>query len=417
MSKVSTEHKYRQDIKIAYIHAMAFPNPEANTFDAIWSAAALSEKADTTFLMPRLKTSESELRDYYEIPRSPLRLQSMYLNYLPDRFKLRFKACYEQFLALYLRFHPHWAGFHGQKILYAREPRELLYWGLQRERQKWLKDWVFCYEAHDHLGLDPNQFDGSNPFELQDGPEGQQCQAVLRAVLNFDLVICNTQALTDDLRSWMNNRVQPCFIRLASPLPRPAQPPQIRFGDKIVLGYIGTIDRLRGVNLLLEAMRFLPQNYSLRLVGRLRQEKGVDPNWLNKYVEDPSLNGRIEVDNSLPIRDVAGEIDRCDIVIQPASNDVLDSKYVAPMKSYGYMRRGKPIVAADVPCHHEIYREGENAVLYPLEPRHLAERIVNLVNSPGLAERIARGAWEQSEAYNFPRRADEILSLAKAIVK
>jgi len=412
MSTVSIHPKDEHNIKIAYIHAMAFPNPEANTFDAIWTAEALSEQVDTTFFMPWMNAPLPALRNYYEISaESPLRIRSMYLNYLPTRVKLRFKRIYEQLLLIHLRFHLSWSSCHSQKILYVREPKELLFWGAQRQHKKWLKNWIFCYEAHDHLGLEPGMFQGSNPSEMEDGPKKQQSLAVIQAVRQFDLVICNTQALADDLRSWVNNRFQVHFIRLASPLPSPPSPPRIHFGEKIVIGYIGTIDRLRGVDILLDAMRFLPENFSLRLVGRLRQENGVDPLWLIKYLEDPLLTNRVEVDNSLPIHNVTGEIDRCDIVIQPASSDITDSRYVAPMKTYGYMRRGKPIVAADVPCHHEIYRHGENAVLYPLDPRGLADCITNLVGHPELAARIARGAWEQGADYTFSRRSEEILSL------
>jgi glycosyltransferase involved in cell wall biosynthesis len=196
-----------------------------------------------------------------------------------------------------------------------------------------------------------------------------------------------------------------------------AEPPQIRFGDKITLGYIGTIDKYRGVNILLEAMRFLPEKYTLRIVGRLRQEKGVDSNWLNKYMEDPQISARVELNIVDSIRDVAGEIDRCDILVQPASHDVIDSRYAAPLKSYGYMVRGKPIVAGDVPCHRELFQAGKTAALYCLDPQGLADCIMNLVNNPEKAERIARGAWKQAADFNLPRRAENIISLVKGIAK
>ena len=68
------------DYKLAYIHAASFPSTEANTFDAVWSASALAEKVDTTFFMPMVNTSFSRLKEYYEIPDSRLKLQSMHLG-------------------------------------------------------------------------------------------------------------------------------------------------------------------------------------------------------------------------------------------------------------------------------------------------------------------------------------------------
>jgi glycosyltransferase involved in cell wall biosynthesis len=406
------ESKYDPHTKIAYIHAASFPSTEANTFDAVWTASALAERLDTTFIVPRLKSTREVFRQYYEIPDSRLSIQSLYLNLLPDTVLLMFRSYYEYALSLYLRFHPKWAGFRGKKILYVREPRELLFWGMQKQKQKWLKDWFLCYEAHDPLGLDPNKFQGLNPFELKDGPEAAKAQAVLQAARNFDLIICNTQVLADDIKSWTNGVLQTHFIAIASPLPRLPAPPSISsFGDKVTLGYIGTIDRFRGVNILLEAMRFLPQRYTLRIVGRLRREDGVDPKWLDQYMSDPQIGARVDLNIVDSIQDVAGEIDRCDIVIQPASNDVLDSRYAAPLKSYGYMVRGKPIVAGDVSCHRELFQDGRIAALYTLDPQSLADCILDLAAHPGRAEEMARGVWEQSAGYNLTRRVDEILTL------
>jgi glycosyltransferase involved in cell wall biosynthesis len=415
MSSHSKGKSTWQDIKIAYIHRTTFPSTEANTFDAIWSASALSENVDITFFVPRLKTSLSRVKEYYEISSSPLKFQSMHLNFLPDRFLLRFKDTYENLLAFYLRFHPQWAGFHGLKVLYVREPKELLFWGLQRKQHQWMKDWLFCYEAHDPLGLNPNKFKGLNPFELKDGSEGKHRQEVLKAALNFDAIICNTLTLAEDLRSWTNNVIKPHVITLASPLSRLENPPQIHFGEKIIIGYIGTIDQYRGVNTLLDAMYLMPKNIYLRIVGRFRQEEGVDPDWLSKYCEDPLIKDRVDINLVDQIRDVAGEIDRCDIVIQPASHDVIDSRYAAPLKSYGYMIRGKPIVAGDVPSHRELFKEGKNAVLYHLDPHSLADCIVKLVNDPDQAEQIAINGWKQSAYFTFSRKVAEMLTLFRTL--
>lgn len=404
-------------MKIAYVHAMAFPCTEANAFDAVWTASALSEKADATFFMPRLKGSYINLKQYYDIANTDLQFQSIYLNYLPDRVLAKLGNYYERALAVYLRYHPQWSKFQGQKILYVRHPRQLLFFGLQRERLNWWKDWILCYESHDPLGLDPNQFQESNPFELKDGPQGKHRQTILRAARNFDVIICNTQVLADDIKSWTNGTLQTHFVTLASPLPRLAKSPQISsFGEKIILGYIGTIDQFRGVHILLEAMKFLPERFTLRIVGRLRQEKDVDPNWLGSYMQDPHIRTRVELNIVDSIVDVAGEIDRCDIMIQPASPDVLDSRYAAPLKAFGYMVRGKPIVAGDVPCHRELFQDGKIAVLYSLDPQSLAECVLDLADHPQKAERMARGVWEQAIDYNFSRRANEIIALVGSVL-
>jgi glycosyltransferase involved in cell wall biosynthesis len=395
---------------------MDFPSAEANAFDAIWTASALAKTVDITFFVPRLRKGKEQLKGLYNISGSPLKIQSLHFNHVPDRLLLKFKDYYGKTLFFYLRHHPAWKMFQGQKILYVRHPKMLLFWGQQKAQQAWLRDWTLVYESHDPLGLDPNHFQGSNPFALTQGKEGQYRQRLLKAARNFDLIISNTRAQADDLRSWTNDLIQPHYVGLASPLPRLPEPPCLRpFGEKIVLGYIGTIDQYRGVPILLEAMRFLPQNYVLRIVGRFRQERDVDPSWLKHYLDDPLIGSHVEIKEPVPICEVTDEIDQCDILLLPASSDILDSRYATPQKSFDYMVRGKPIVAGDVPGHREFLKHGKNAILYPLDPRSLAEAILHLVKTPSLAKLIAVGAWKQAESYNLERRANDILSLTGQI--
>jgi len=335
----------------------------------------------------------------------------MHLNLIPDRVILKFKSTYEDLISLYLHYHPDWAKFKGLKILYVREPRELLYWGLKREKNKWMKDWIFCYEAHDTLGLDPNFFVEAADSRKEPQLKDEKQTITLHAAQNFDIMICNTQILADDMKVWSGYLLQPLVLTLASPLPRLEKPPKIIFGEKIVIGYIGTIDKFRGVDVLLDSIRLLPENYSLRIVGRFRQEKGVDPNWLKKYTENPEIASRLDINIVEQIMDVAGEIDRCDILIQPASNDILDARYAAPLKSYGYMVRGKPIIAGDVQCHRDLFENGKDVLLYALTPKQLANSIISLGSNPSFAEKIAFGAWEKSEYFTFTRKVNDFLSM------
>lgn len=405
-----------KDLKVAYVHAISYPSTEANTFDAIWTGDALSKVVDTTFFVPRIATSLPSLKEFYEINDSRLRMQSMHLDQIPDRVLVKHRSTYEKLLTHYFYFHPTWSSSHGTKVLYLREPKELLYWGSNRQKFQWMKNWLFCYEAHDPLGMDPNKFEGTNPFSLTDGPEGRFRQNVLSAAHNFDAIICNTQTLANDLRDWTGNSINPSVLTLASPLPRLSAPPQIRFGNKIVIGYIGTIDKYRGVDILLDAMYHLPSNFYLRIVGRLRKEVGVPPDWLDTYKEDSRIMDRIDINLVDQIDDVAGEIDRCDILVQPASKDVIDSRYAAPLKSYGYMMRGKPIVAGDVLCHRELFNDGKNAMLYELDPYSLAKSIMKLADHPELAEQIAIYAWEQASYYTFARKVDDMLTLFRDLI-
>lgn len=416
MNQVNNKELDSNNLKIAYIHATSFPSTEANTFDSIWSASAINEQVDTTFFMPRIKAPISELKNYYEISDSNLRFQSMHLDLIPDRLLLKYKNTYENLLSLLFKFKPEWSKFNGLKILYVREPKQLLFWGLNRKRKNMTENWIFAYEAHDTLGLDPHLFYNasmSDDYHYSDEME----KVTLEAAQNFDLMICNTKILADDMQKWSKNTLKPKVLTLASPLPRRTHPQEIAFKDKIIIGYNGTVDKLRGVDILLESVKHLPDNYLLRIVGRFRQEKNEDPNWLSKLVEQPDLKNKIDLNLVNQINDVAAEIDKCDILVQPASNDLHDSRYAAPLKSYSYMVRGKPIVAGDVPCHRELFNDGEDALLYELTPEDLAKKIVQLGSDAALAKKIANGALQKSEMFSFTRKVADLLTMVKEVAK
>jgi glycosyltransferase involved in cell wall biosynthesis len=224
-------------------------------------------------------------------------------------------------------------------------------------------------------------------------------------------VICVTDALTTALAAWSKGEIKPYLIRHASPLPRLSEAPKIKFDEKITIGYIGQISIYKGVNVILESLRYLPDNFSVRIVGRFPTGESVNSEWLFGFRGDHALKGRIEFRDPVPIKQVAEEIDACDILIQPASGDILNTNFEAPLKSYDYMVRGKPIVAADVPCHLELYTDGVNALLYDTTAEDLALKIKTLAGDPLLAPTIACGAWEQSVDYNYFSRAEKILSL------
>jgi len=398
-------------VKIAYVHPRDYPSQETNALQAIRMASAFQEIADTTFFIPRLTIKKEALKRNYGISDSSLYIRPMHFNYVPDRILINLDYYFEKTVSFYLRKRPQWKGYEGRKVLFVRDSKELLFWGFQKGQFNKFHDWTFVFEAHSTIGLHPNPEAPPPVFVPTSDKEKQYHQSVRQALLGFDIVLCVTQAMVDALSTWTDHAVKPVLVRHASPLQRLASQPEIQFGEKIIIGYIGQISQFKGVELLLEALRFLPQNCILRLVGKQHPKKDVDPVWFQNYLRDPQLTDRIEVKDPVLINEITEVIDGCDIVVQPASRDILNSKFEAPLKSFDYMARGKPIVVADVPCHHELYEDSVNGLFYSLNPQQLASCILRLINNPMLAQKVAQGAWDQASRYEYSKRTKTILSL------
>jgi glycosyltransferase involved in cell wall biosynthesis len=403
--------------KIAYISRLIYPSPAANALQTIHMATALAQQTgDTSLFVHDLAASEPEIRQQYGLVESPLRIVPLNTSRWPRRLyentMARFLS-YNSLVAGRLGLHREWRQARAQrKVLYVRSRLEALYWGLMRPYLGWLRDWIFIYEAHDLEG---------DSEEDDQAPSLSRLARTKRALGNYDLVICITGPLAGDIEAFTEGAVKPVVLSLATGLPRLQTCPQPGLDNhlgKITLGYVGTVDQMRGVDDVFKALRFLPDQIRLRIVGRIPDSNGSEgmPAWLSDLLRDPAIANRVEFHSPVPYSQVAAEIDACDLVLQPAGLNAHASRYAAPLKLFDYMARGKPILAAGVPCHLELLQDGMNARIYkPGDPQDLASEIMTLVNQPLQAEAIAKAAWEQSANYTYQARAKRILQLVDEV--
>lgn len=399
---------------IAYVSRHIYPDPTAAALQTIQMAAGFANQGMRTCLFVRdLDRPEDQIRKHYGVGNSPLRIWSLNMKRWP---KFLYKNAKARFLinnstvALLLGLHPSWRlASQQRKVVFVRSRLELLYWGLLKPYLWWLRDWVFIYEAHD-LVLDIT------------GDNEKRRVRTRNALANFDLVICVTRALAEDISVLTEGTAKPVVLSNATGTPRLPYPPKRRLKrepDGIVLGYVGTVDRKRGVDQMIAALRFLPDWVSMRVVGRIKANgEATNPPWLSELLDDPAIAKKIEFYPPVPYAEVAALIDDCDIALQPAGLNVQTSRHAAPLKLFDYMARGKPIVAARVPSHMELLQDRMNARLYESDdPEDLAECIMSLVEQPRQAEAIARKAWENSAAHTYDVRATRILELVEEVWK
>ena len=407
--------------RIIDIGVTGYPNLTAHANQSMQMACAFArQRQEAEFYVRHLNEPETVVRGQYPgASDSPLVIHNMRMNRVSQRLAARVIPTYILFnsqIALRLLTR---RGSAQRQILFVRSWRERLFWGQIRQYFPTFRKWIFICEAHDMAGLKPEMALEENPFKSSHEPERNRRQRALQTMTNFDLFLCVTRALSDDLKRWSDGRLRPYVLPNASGLPRLPEPPAVRISrERVVLGYVGTVDQYRGVDKVLIALRVLPSNYRLRIVGRIpeRSDSGQGPEWLEKLLQDPNVKSRVELVPPVPAARVAHEIDRCDIVLQPASSHIFTLRYACPLKSIDYAVRGKPIVAADVPCHRELLQDGVNARLYRHEdPMDLAACIQSLVDQPRQAQAIARAAWEQSADYNYDARARRILELADRV--
>lgn len=144
------------------------------------------------------------------------------------------------------------------------------------------------------------------------------------------------------------------------PLAMPARP-----GDAgaFVIGYVGNLYPGKGIEIILEIARLLP-DLPFHIVG------GRDEDLARWAAQEPPAN--IRFFGQVPHGDLQRYFDEMDVLLLPLQSRVSPdggggdiAQWTSPMKMFEYMAQGKPIIASDLPVLQEVLRDGENALIAP----------------------------------------------------
>jgi glycosyltransferase involved in cell wall biosynthesis len=185
------------------------------------------------------------------------------------------------------------------------------------------------------------------------------------------------------------------------------QPPRI--------GYVGSLYKGRGIDLLLEMAGRMP-DCQFDLVG------GLDKDIAHWRASGPPEN--VVFHGFHP----HGQVDRFyaqfDVVVMPHSRQgvvgaagVRDiSRWTSPMKMFEYMGSGAPLLASDLPVLQEVLRHGENAFIARADDTaDWVAKLRTLLSDDDLRHRLARTAQEDLvQRYSWDARARHVFSLLPA---
>jgi len=168
--------------------------------------------------------------------------------------------------------------------------------------------------------------------------------------------------------------------------------------------YLGSLHRWKGVEILIEALRELPQA-TLRIVGgggeRIRE--------LRRLAEAARVGERIEFAGPVAPARRFEVIADAEICLLPSSNTSIGGRYTSPLKLFEYMAMGKPVVAGNLPAMRDVLQHGRNALLAePGSPQSFAACIRDLIGNPTLSRALGDQARSDARGYCWTRRAEQL---------
>ncbi len=148
--------------------------------------------------------------------------------------------------------------------------------------------------------------------------------------------------------------------------------------------YVGNLESYQGIDLLLQALSFIPAGTDLHLVV-IGGDKAMVRHYRSAAVKMKS-DIPMHFIGPRPTKFLSAYLEQADILISPRLWGLN-----TPMKVYSYMASGKPILATDIPAHNQVL-DTSCALLVEPEPKAMAAGLMQLVRNPSHGRRIGKTA-------------------------
>ena len=229
------------------------------------------------------------------------------------------------------------------------------------------------------------------------------------AVRAADGIVTITSALGEEIRRRYQPKVPMAVVPDAVDVARFRPAAQ---SGPLRLAYMGQMTEIKGVDVLIRALRLLPGVPALIIGGRDGQD--ADRERLKALAQSEGVADRIEWTGFLPQTEIPGRLRKGDLGILPTRAMGGEDLGASPLKLFEYLASGLPVVASDMPALRDIIRPGENGLLFKEgDPAALADAVRTLVDKPETRESLARGALQTASSHTWRDRARRILAFVK----
>jgi glycosyltransferase involved in cell wall biosynthesis len=247
-----------------------------------------------------------------------------------------------------------------------------------------------------------------------------------RSIQRADIAVAPSEAFAKELSRWSGTKVfslhhgfdSDAFTSDAAPLPS-AVISQLEQGeDALRLLFVSHYNYYRNFETLFRALPLLSERLKgkkVKLFLTCRLSSAENPG-AYRAESAASLTGELRQSGSIvelgtiPYRSLHHLCHVCHIYVTPAYAESFAHPLVEAMAS------GLPVVASDLPVHREIC---EDAGLYfpRFSPEALAERVLQIHESPELAERLSRNGLRRARDFSWSDHVTRLIALAQELVQ
>ena len=247
-----------------------------------------------------------------------------------------------------------------------------------------------------------------------------------RSISCADITVAPSEAFARELSRWSGRKVlslhhgfdPDAFTSDATALPLAAKTQLEQGKDALRLLFVSHYNYYRNFETLFRAIPILGsrlhgKKVKLFLTCQLKSGEnpgGYRPESAASVVND--LRGREDIVElgTIPYRSLHHLYRACHIYVTPAYAESFAHPLIESMSS------GLPVVASDLPVHREIC--GDAGIYFPrFSPDALAERILQIQESPELAEKLSCNGLRRARDFSWSEHVERLLALAQELVR
>lgn len=181
--------------------------------------------------------------------------------------------------------------------------------------------------------------------------------------------------------------------------------------------FVGRIQRLKGIDLLLKAFAILLSSWhdglppSLTVVGGVSAAGAADPETverarLQRLASDLGVEGRVTFHDAVPHNQLPYYYSAADVVAVPSTYESFGLVALEAMAS------GTPVVASRVGGLQWTVRDGETGFLVsPRSPQHFASALSRILRDDSLRARMSKAAVRTAEEFSWDVVASRVASV------
>jgi len=368
-------------MKLIYLSTIILPSPLANRLQTMKMAEAFSKLCDFKLYVGEKRSSDKEIFNYYGIWH-PFEITELGIPKLKPRSFFSFSR-YSKIIRE-----------EKPDVIYIREPHLDFFLSFFSKN--------LFFEAHTILQPFFSYFFLKRLRGIVVTSQKIK-EFFIEHGLNKDKILVAPNGV--DLKEFdISQTKEECRKRLNLPL------------DKKIILYTGHLYSWKGVDILAQASKYLPEDVKIYFVGGT--EKEIEKFKIqNRLSEGQAAKFKIRVVGHRPHSEPPFWLKAADVLVLPDSIKEEPLKFGAsPIKMFEYMASKRPIVASDLPSIREILNDSStssgqgNAVLAkPDDPEDLAKGIKKIIEGKNLAEKISNRAFQDVQNYTWQKRAKNIL--------